>query len=123
TESQVTGLHRTGEKYCNSLHAVLVGIVVPEVDTVVKLAKSLGIPSSDIVELCRHGEVVAAMHKDIVRMCKAAGLHSFETVKAIILHPKPFSVGNGLLTPKFKLKRQEGVLAHHQRLVLASGGR
>ncbi|RQM27523.1 hypothetical protein B5M09_013211, partial [Aphanomyces astaci] len=85
--------------YGNSLHAVLVGIVVPEVDTVVKLVKSLGIPRLDIVELCQHGEVVAAMHKDIVRMCKAAGLHSFEMVKPIILHPKPFSVGKRL-TPQ-----------------------
>ncbi|RHY18386.1 hypothetical protein DYB36_011119, partial [Aphanomyces astaci] len=93
--------------YGDSLHAVLVGIVVPEVDTVVKLAKSLGISSSDIVELCQHDEVVAAVHKDIVRVCKAAGLHSFETVKTIALHPQPFSVDNDLLTPTFKLKRHD----------------
>ncbi|XP_053951434.1 long-chain-fatty-acid--CoA ligase 5-like [Anastrepha ludens] len=38
---------------------------------------------------------------------KQSGLKSFEQVKDIYLHPDPFSVQNGLLTPTFKAKRPQ----------------
>ncbi|ETV94996.1 hypothetical protein H310_11323 [Aphanomyces invadans] len=93
--------------YGDSLHAVLVAIVVPEAETVANLAMSLGITCSGVAELCQNDQVVAAVLHDIVRVCKASGLHSFEIVKAIALHPQQFTVDNDLLTPTFKLKRNE----------------
>ncbi|KAH9101957.1 hypothetical protein LEN26_015612 [Aphanomyces euteiches] len=92
--------------YGDSMHSVLVAIVIPEEQTFVALAKTLGIDGS-FAALCQNEQMIDAVHKNIVSVSKAAGLHSFETVKAIKLHTELFSVENDLLTPTFKLKRNE----------------
>ncbi|KAF0683808.1 Aste57867_24192 [Aphanomyces stellatus] len=97
--------------YGDSLHAVLVGIIVPEEVTVVAAAKKLGLTGT-LAELCRHDQIVAAVLKDITAVCKGANLHSFEIVKAILLTPDVFTVENDLLTPTFKLKRNEAKKAY-----------
>ncbi|ETV90406.1 hypothetical protein H310_14809 [Aphanomyces invadans] len=74
--------------YGDSLHAVLVGVVVPEADTVATLAKSLGITCTGVAEHCQIDQVVAAVLKDIVRVCKASGFHS--------LNPRRYSKSRGL---------------------------
>ncbi|RLO11377.1 hypothetical protein DYB28_010241, partial [Aphanomyces astaci] len=51
--------------------------------------------------------VVEAVHKDIVAVGKKGALSGFETVRAILLHPEHFTVENDLLTPTFKLKRND----------------
>ncbi|OQR97146.1 Long-chain-fatty-acid--CoA ligase [Achlya hypogyna] len=92
--------------YGDSLHAVLVAIVVPEEEELTALAKSLGVAGS-FAELCAHPSVVAAVLKDIVAVSKRGGLYGFETVRAIALHPEPFTVENDMMTPTFKLKRND----------------
>ncbi|RHY75841.1 hypothetical protein DYB38_004187 [Aphanomyces astaci] len=92
--------------YGDSLHAVLVGIIVPEAAQLKMLADSLNV-SGSLIDLCRHPKVVEAVHKDIVAVGKKGALSGFETVRAILLHPEHFTVENDLLTPTFKLKRND----------------
>uniref|UniRef100_A0A4W5LC34 AMP-dependent synthetase/ligase domain-containing protein n=1 Tax=Hucho hucho TaxID=62062 RepID=A0A4W5LC34_9TELE len=93
--------------YGDSLHSVLVGIVVPEEAELKTLAASLGVAGS-FEELCANAKVVVdAVQKDIVAVSKKGGLYGFETVRALSLHPEPFTVENDLMTPTFKLKRNE----------------
>ncbi|KDO34836.1 hypothetical protein SPRG_00897 [Saprolegnia parasitica CBS 223.65] len=92
--------------YGDSLHSVLVGIVVPEEAELKTLAASLGVAGS-FEELCANAKVVDAVQKDIVAVSKKGGLYGFETVRALSLHPEPFTVENDLMTPTFKLKRNE----------------
>ncbi|CAK4737292.1 unnamed protein product [Aphanomyces euteiches] len=79
--------------YGDSLHAVLVAIIVPDEDAITSLARSLNIT----------GHLVAASKK--------GKLFGFETIKAIKLHPTPFSVESDMMTPTFKLKRDKIIKA------------
>ncbi|OQR95154.1 Long-chain-fatty-acid--CoA ligase [Achlya hypogyna] len=92
--------------YGDSLHAVLVGIIVPEEPEIMALAKSLGL-SGSFAELCRDPKINEVVLKDIVATGKKALLNGFEAVRAILLHPEPFTVENDLLTPTFKIKRND----------------
>lgn len=47
---------------------------------------------------------------------RAAELRGFEQVAAVTLVPEPFSVENGLLTPTFKIKRQQAVKAFEKQI-------
>ena len=42
--------------------------------------------------------------EDLQRIGKRAGLKSFELPKAIYVHPDPFTIEDGLLTPTLKSK-------------------
>ncbi|OQS06607.1 long-chain-fatty-acid-CoA ligase, partial [Thraustotheca clavata] len=92
--------------YGDSLHAVLVGIIVPEEVEIVNLAKTLGI-SGAFPELCKEPKIIDTVLKDIVAVGKKGLLNGFECVRAILLHPDPFTVENDLLTPTFKIKRND----------------
>ncbi|OQR92922.1 Long-chain-fatty-acid--CoA ligase [Achlya hypogyna] len=92
--------------YGDSLHSMLVGIVVPDQRELERLAASLGVTGS-FEELCANAAVVAAVQKDMVATGKKSGLHGFEAVRAIHLHTGKFTIENDLLTPTFKLKRND----------------
>ncbi|KDO34848.1 hypothetical protein SPRG_00909 [Saprolegnia parasitica CBS 223.65] len=92
--------------YGDSLHSMLVGIVVPDKRELETLAASLGVTGT-FAELCANPTLVAAVQKDMAATGKKAGLNGFETVRAIHLHPDRFTVENDLLTPTFKLKRND----------------
>ncbi|GLV39486.1 uncharacterized protein CBL_09627 [Carabus blaptoides fortunei] len=89
-----------------SLKSCIVGIVVPDVDVIKCWATENQIPGTLSV-LCNHPEVKQLIFDDMVSWGKEAGLKSFEQVKDIYLHPDPFSVLNGLLTPTLKSKRPQ----------------
>ncbi|NWI37410.1 ACSL1 ligase, partial [Picathartes gymnocephalus] len=89
-----------------SLQAFLVGVVVPDPDTLHNWAKKKGLEGS-YQELCRNKDVKKYILEDMVRTGKESGLKSFEQVKDIVLHNEMFSIENGLLTPTLKAKRPE----------------
>ncbi|NWZ14151.1 ACSL1 ligase, partial [Agelaius phoeniceus] len=89
-----------------SLQAFLVGVVVPDPDTLHNWAKKKGFEGS-YQELCRNKDVKKYILEDMVRIGKESGLKSFEQVKDIVLHTEMFSIENGLLTPTLKAKRPE----------------
>ncbi|XP_071442584.1 long-chain-fatty-acid--CoA ligase 5 isoform X2 [Hetaerina americana] len=89
-----------------SLKSCIVAIVVPDVDVVKQWAAENNIPGTLSV-LCAHPEVKRLIMDDMIAWGKDAGIKSFEQVKDIYLHPDPFSVQNGLLTPTLKSKRPQ----------------
>uniref|UniRef100_A0A8B9QJV8 Arachidonate--CoA ligase n=1 Tax=Apteryx owenii TaxID=8824 RepID=A0A8B9QJV8_APTOW len=89
-----------------SLRSSLVGIVVPDPETLPEFAAKLGIKGS-YEDICKNPAVKKAILEDIVKLGKEAGLKSFEQVKDLYIHTEMFSVENGLLTPTLKAKRAE----------------
>ncbi|NWU69592.1 ACSL5 ligase, partial [Pterocles burchelli] len=89
-----------------SLRSFLIGIVVPDPETLPEFAAKLGVKGS-YEEICKNPAVKKAILEDMVRLGKEAGLKSFEQVKDLYIHTEMFSVENGLLTPTLKTKRAE----------------
>ncbi|KDO18036.1 hypothetical protein SPRG_16549 [Saprolegnia parasitica CBS 223.65] len=92
--------------YGDSLHAVLIAIIVPEEAEITRLAASLDVTGT-FAELCAHAAINEAVLRDIVAVGKKGKLHGFELIKALLLHPEPFTIENNLATPTFKVKRNE----------------
>lgn len=90
----------------DSLQSFLVGVVVPDAETLPEFARKLGVRGS-YEELCKNAALKKAILMDMIKLGKEAGLKSFEQVKDIYLHPEQFTVENGLLTPTLKAKRAE----------------
>ncbi|XP_065214083.1 long-chain-fatty-acid--CoA ligase 5 isoform X2 [Planococcus citri] len=90
--------------YGESLKSSIIAIVIPDVHVVKSWALERGLPNT-LSDLCENEEVKKVILEDMTVWAKEAGLKSFEQVKDIYLHPDPFSVQNGLLTPTFKYKR------------------
>ncbi|NXQ93140.1 ACSL5 ligase, partial [Sagittarius serpentarius] len=89
-----------------SLKSFLIGIVVPDPETLPEFAAKLGVKGS-YEDVCKNPAVKKAILEDMVRLGKEAGLKSFEQVKDLYIHTEMFSVENGLLTPTMKAKRAE----------------
>ncbi|XP_059476454.1 long-chain-fatty-acid--CoA ligase 5 isoform X2 [Neocloeon triangulifer] len=89
-----------------SLKSCIVAVVVPDVEVIKQWASENQIAGTLSV-LCAHSEVKRLILDDMIVWGKEAGLKSFEQVKDIYLHPDPFSVQNGLLTPTMKSKRPQ----------------
>lgn len=92
--------------YGESLKSCIIAIVIPDVHVVKSWALEHDIPGT-LSELCENEEIKKAIMDDMSVWAKEAGLRPFEQVKDIYLHPEPFSVQNGLLTPTFKYKRPQ----------------
>ena len=105
----------------------MVAVVVPDPEFCVKWAKDKGLlpldtapgvtppppgqpPHPGLVKLCGMKEFKQAVLEDLGRYGKEDKLRGFEFVRAIHLEPEFFSVDNGLLTPTFKLKRNEAAV-------------
>lgn len=95
--------------YGDSFQTFLVAIVVPDEEPVRAWANSniLDAASTPFSELCKTEELRNEILSEIQRLSKLNGLHGFETIKAVYLEPTIFSVDKDLVTPTFKLKRQQ----------------
>ncbi|OXB61997.1 hypothetical protein ASZ78_006704, partial [Callipepla squamata] len=98
-----------------SLRSCLIGIVVPDAETLPEFAAKLGVKGS-YEDICKNPAVKKAILEDLVRLGKAAGLKSFEQVKDLYIHTELFSVENGLLTPTLKAKRAELVKVFQKQI-------
>ncbi|NXT47878.1 ACSL5 ligase, partial [Pluvianellus socialis] len=98
-----------------SLRSFLIGIVVPDPETLPEFVAKLGIKGS-YEEICKNPAVKKAILEDLVRLGKEAGLKSFEQVKDLYIHTEMFSVENGLLTPTLKAKRAELAKLFHKEI-------
>ncbi|XP_034295997.1 long-chain-fatty-acid--CoA ligase 5 [Pantherophis guttatus] len=90
----------------DSLQSFLVGIVVPDEETLPAFAENLGVKGS-FEDLCKNSVVKNAILMEMNNLGKEAGLKTFEQVKYIYLHPELFTVENGLLTPTLKSRRSD----------------
>lgn len=97
--------------YGDSLQSALVAILVPDEEPLRNLLGShdslSSLAKADFAEICRSPQVNKLIMNEIQKVGKKNGLYGFETPRAIHLDTEAFSVENGLLTPTFKLKRQQ----------------
>ncbi|ORY48444.1 acetyl-CoA synthetase-like protein [Rhizoclosmatium globosum] len=105
----------------DSLQAELVAIVVPDHENAIPLARELGVlpadtpnpdpkspaPISIMKTICSNNKMKELIFQDMNKIGKQFGLKGFEFAKAIHLDAEGFSAENGLITPTFKLKRNE----------------
>jgi long-chain acyl-CoA synthetase len=94
----------------DSLQSYLVAIIVPEEEAVRKLLEESGesaLAKSPFFEICKSEKLKTVISGEIKRLAKENGLHGFEIPRGLHLTEEIFSVENGLLTPTFKLKRQQ----------------
>jgi long-chain acyl-CoA synthetase len=101
----------------DSIQSSLVGIVVPEQEVLIDMVK-LRLPELSVMNLsypdvCRDPKVIQMILDDMHQLGRKSGLKGFELPKRVYLESEPFSLENGLLTPTFKIKRNEA--ARHYR--------
>mmetsp|Transcript_11241 Transcript_11241/g.16514 ORF Transcript_11241/g.16514 Transcript_11241/m.16514 type:complete len:682 (-) Transcript_11241:142-2187(-) len=95
--------------YGDSFQNCLVAIIVPDEEPSIHWAKSQGgsLDKLSFTELCKTTALKESIMSDIKSLSSKRGLHGFETVKDIFVDSELFTVENGLVTPTFKIKRQQ----------------
>ena len=96
--------------YGDSFQSTLVAIIIPDEEPVRHMLKSSEdnkLAESSLMDICKNEKLKNMINEDIRKLAKQNGLYGFEIPKAIYLSTELFSVENGLLTPTFKLKRQQ----------------
>ena len=107
----------------DSLQNELVAIVIPDQEHAVPMAVKAGIlppstsnpgpivpgapPNPDIVKISQDKRFIDLVLNEMNQVGMKTKLRGFEMVKAIYIEPTLFSVDNGMLTPTFKVKRNE----------------
>ncbi|KAK3844177.1 MAG: hypothetical protein J3R72DRAFT_439074 [Linnemannia gamsii] len=93
--------------YGHSLQATLVGVVVPDAETLKLWANENKLGNKTYEELCAEPLVRTTLQKELTVFGKECDLKGFEILKNIYVTPEQFSIENDLLTPTFKLKRHQ----------------
>jgi len=97
--------------YGDSLQSWLVAVVVVDPDEARAWAKAQGLPTLSLQDMLSQTPLAerlkAATLAQVVEHSKAAKLAGFEIPRRIALDAEPWTVESGLLTPTFKLKRND----------------
>jgi long-chain acyl-CoA synthetase len=104
--------------YGDSLKNSLVAIVVPDEEVVrnwIK-AKNPSLATASMDDICNNADITSAVLNDIKDLSRESKFQGFEVVKAIRLHPTPFTIENDLMTPTFKLKRKK-IRDMHEKII------
>jgi len=94
----------------DSLQSAPVAVVVPDEDPVRNLletSEELVLAKASFSEICKSDKLKSIIMANIKQIGKSNGLLGFEIPRSVFLSDELFSVENGLLTPTFKLKRQQ----------------
>jgi len=83
--------------YGHSLQASLVGVVVPDPETLKLWANENGLTGKSFEELCSQPLVRTTLLKELTAFGKGNDLKGFEILKAIHVTPEQFSIENDLL--------------------------
>lgn len=106
--------------YGNSLRSSCVVIIVPYKEQLMSWAnKEEGeLSSLSFEDLCKQPKALEKMEKEISKFGRTGTneLKGFEIPKRVYLEPEPFTVENGLLTPKFSLKRFEAEKRYKEQI-------
>ena len=95
----------------NSLESFLVAIISVNAAELARWEAAVGSPSGNVLQLpgnaTIHTSSAARLLKELTALGKREGLHSFEQAKSLAFTSELFAVDNGLLTPTFKLRRND----------------
>ena len=95
----------------NSLESFLVAIISVNAAELARWEAAAGSPSGNVLQLpgnaTIHTSSAARLLKELTALGKREGLHSFEQAKSLAFTSELFAVDNGLLTPTFKLRRND----------------
>ncbi|KAJ8460676.1 hypothetical protein OPV22_033602 [Ensete ventricosum] len=101
--------------YGNSLESFLVGVVVPEKNSLEEWAAANEVKGS-FEQLCKHPEARKHVLEELNHTARKHELKGFEMLKAVHLEPRPFDMERDLITPTFKLKRPQ-LLKHFKECI------
>ncbi|ORX78269.1 acetyl-CoA synthetase-like protein [Basidiobolus meristosporus CBS 931.73] len=93
--------------YGNSLQAYLVAIIIPNPELIQEIAREKQLENVPVEQLCQSKEIQAHYLKQLRDYGAQQGLKGFENIRNLRISTQPFTVENNLLTPTFKLKRNE----------------
>lgn len=102
--------------YGDSLQSTLVAVIVPDEKPFTAWAAGVGFPGKSFKELCTESAVRKAVQKVLESYGRQNNLKGFENVKAVYLDTEAFSVENGVMTPTFKLKRNDAKIKYKKQI-------
>jgi len=100
----------------DSLQASLVAIIVPDEVILMKWAKENELGNKSFEELCKDEKVKNHILQALIKYGREDGLKGFENIKNISLTHELFSAQNDLLTPTFKLKRNQAKIKFQNQI-------
>ncbi|CAN6459908.1 unnamed protein product [Victoria cruziana] len=101
--------------YGNSFESFLIAVVVPNKEVLENWATTNN-ESLDYNSLCQNPKANMYILGELNNTGQANKLRGFELLKAIHLEPKPFDMERDMMTPTFKLKRQQ-LLEYYKDIV------